>query len=55
MGRRTALVTGSSGDREDVLQSRDRRPRQGQLAREVDALGGLMGTLADSSGIQFRI
>ena len=27
---------------------------KGQIAREVDALGGLMGLAADASGIQFR-
>jgi tRNA uridine 5-carboxymethylaminomethyl modification enzyme len=28
---------------------------KGQLVREVDALGGLMGLVADATGIQFRI
>jgi tRNA uridine 5-carboxymethylaminomethyl modification enzyme len=28
---------------------------KGQIAREVDALGGLMGLAADATGIQFRI
>ena len=28
---------------------------KGQLVREVDALGGLMGLLADATGIQFRV
>src|SRR6266536_4962529 len=28
---------------------------KGQLAREVDALGGLMGILADGAGIQFKV
>ena len=28
---------------------------KGQLVREVDAMGGLMGTIADATGIQFRM
>ena len=28
---------------------------KGQLAREVDALGGLMGRITDAAGIQFRL
>ena len=56
MGRRTALLTGS-------IAAIGRMPcnpaigglAKGQLVREVDALGGLMGTLADGAGIQFRI
>ncbi|MBT3584355.1 MAG: tRNA uridine-5-carboxymethylaminomethyl(34) synthesis enzyme MnmG [Halobacteriovoraceae bacterium] len=28
---------------------------KGQVVREIDALGGLMGKIADASGIQFRI
>ncbi|HEV8119183.1 MAG TPA: tRNA uridine-5-carboxymethylaminomethyl(34) synthesis enzyme MnmG [Thermoanaerobaculia bacterium] len=56
MGRRTALVTGELA----AIGRMSCNPAigglaKGQLAREVDALGGLMGTLADGAGIQFRI
>src|SRR5580765_8695569 len=56
MGRRTALVTGELV----AIGRMSCNPAigglaKGQLAREVDALGGLMGILADGAGIQFRI
>ena len=28
---------------------------KGQIAREIDALGGIMGRITDQSGIQFRM
>jgi tRNA uridine 5-carboxymethylaminomethyl modification enzyme len=28
---------------------------KGTLVREIDALGGLMGRIADKSGIQFKV
>ncbi|HKD16876.1 MAG TPA: tRNA uridine-5-carboxymethylaminomethyl(34) synthesis enzyme MnmG [Thermoanaerobaculia bacterium] len=56
MGRRTAMLTGS-------IAAIGRMPcnpaigglAKGQLVREIDALGGVMGELADAAGIQFRI
>jgi tRNA uridine 5-carboxymethylaminomethyl modification enzyme len=56
MGRRTALLTGELA----AIGRMSCNPAvgglaKGQLAREVDALGGLMGILADGAGIQFKI
>lgn len=56
MGRRTALLTGSRS----AIGRMSCNPAigglaKGQLVREIDALGGLMGGLADEAGIQFRI
>ncbi len=56
MGRKTALLTGSLS----AIGRMSCNPAigglaKGQLVREIDALGGLMGGLADAAGIQFRI
>jgi len=56
MGRRTALLTGDLS----AIGRMSCNPAigglaKGQLVREIDALGGLMGTLADRAGIQFKI
>ena len=56
MGRRTALLTGAF----DAIGRMSCNPAigglaKGQLVRELDALGGVMGGLADAAGIQFRI
>ena len=56
MGRRTAMLTGSAA----AIGRMPCNPAigglaKGQLVREIDALGGVMGELADAAGIQFRI
>lgn len=56
MGRSTALLTASL----PAIGRMSCNPAigglaKGQLVREVDALGGLMGGLADRAGIQFKI
>jgi len=56
MGARTALVTKSFAD----LGTLSCNPAigglgKGQIVREVDALDGLMGRMADRAGLQFRV
>jgi tRNA uridine 5-carboxymethylaminomethyl modification enzyme len=56
MGAKTCLITISK----DTIAKMSCNPAigglaKGQLAREVDAMGGLMGLATDATGIQFRL
>lgn len=56
IGARTCLIT----IRKDTIAQMSCNPAigglaKGQIVREVDALGGLMGLATDATGIQFRI
>ena len=56
LGLKTALITMNA----DLIAQMSCNPAiggiaKGHLVREIDALGGIMGELADATGIQFRL
>ncbi|WP_152052175.1 tRNA uridine-5-carboxymethylaminomethyl(34) synthesis enzyme MnmG [Tautonia marina] len=56
MGRRTVLLTiNADGVGQMSCNPAIGGVAKGQIAREVDALGGAMGLLTDAAGLQFRL
>src|SRR5512138_663549 len=56
LGRKTAMITMNA----DLIAQMSCNPAvggiaKGHLVREIDALGGVMGEVADAVGIQFRL
>ncbi len=56
LGARAALVTLSAGQIAAMsCNPAIGGPGKGQIVREIDAMGGLMGLAADATGMQFRV